>query len=219
MKHSSKPAAFTLIELLVVISIIALLIAMLLPALGAAREAAKASQCLSSARQMGFAVQVYADEYKGRFLETPNVYRCPSDPAPVNVTSAYNWSAPGAATAAGLSYMYNGGYDRTVAWRKRDAMVNPSNLRLIGDRGDGNAHNGSYNFESDGNWQSHFPFTRHLGGSVNFTYFDGHGGAAEGAEAPTDSPLWTKPAGGWPSAVTDFTRVWDQLYQFSAKVQ
>lgn len=54
--------AFTLIELLVVISIIALLIAILLPALAQARSTARAASCLSSMRQIGLGLFMYAEE-------------------------------------------------------------------------------------------------------------------------------------------------------------
>lgn len=60
--------AFTLIELLVVISIIALLIAILLPTLSSAREAAQRVQGLSNQQQIGRAQHVYAADNKGQLL-------------------------------------------------------------------------------------------------------------------------------------------------------
>jgi prepilin-type N-terminal cleavage/methylation domain-containing protein/prepilin-type processing-associated H-X9-DG protein len=106
---------FTLVELLVVVGIIAVLIAMLMPALGRARETARRVNCMSNLRQLATAWLAYAQANKGQLVPAennaaawadagntddavvagllypwvpdPRVYRCPNDPVQKNERS------------------------------------------------------------------------------------------------------------------------------------
>jgi prepilin-type N-terminal cleavage/methylation domain-containing protein len=95
--QAHRHRGFTLVELLVVIAVIAGLAALLLPALGSAKLAGQKAACLSNLRQIGLAVQSYADESEGLipygpkappFTSPSSFY--PSTGAPTSLLSLQN---------------------------------------------------------------------------------------------------------------------------------
>ena len=99
-----RSRAFTLVELLVVIGIIALLITILLPALGQAKRKAQAVACMSNIKQIYTAMQMFAQDNKGQLPRPYLVGECamssPTDPAQPTVFAkvcAWSQRAPGAA--------------------------------------------------------------------------------------------------------------------------
>lgn len=111
-RSRANRSAFTLIELLVVIAIIALLISMLLPSLGKAREAARSLVCKSMLRSMGQAQTIYGGSNKeyyagyhssGEAADIVNGANLAFDKSPSTPTSIFDWISPSMGDSAGLS--------------------------------------------------------------------------------------------------------------------
>ncbi len=101
MRNIPTRVAFTLVELLVVIGIIAVLISILLPALGRARQSADALKCQSNLRQLGLATAQYVGAYKNT-LPYPTTTFGP-DALWYNALDPYLGAKPGRTGATGVA--------------------------------------------------------------------------------------------------------------------
>ncbi|MBU4488461.1 MAG: prepilin-type N-terminal cleavage/methylation domain-containing protein [Candidatus Omnitrophica bacterium] len=173
LKFSTHKQAFTLIELLVVIAIIGVIAALLVPALGRARESARTAMCANNLRQIGLAMHMYADDnnsslppyaigadywfatFLSSYLDNQSVFKCP------NYKNYISYSANR------QSY----GYNYHISNYDINRIRTPSQCILVSASSQIGVFDGIYIIRVAPTLL--IPIARHSGG-VNICFVDGH---------------------------------------------
>ena len=114
-RHTSRKSGFTLVELLVVIAIIGILVALLLPAVSAAREAARKMSCSNNLKQLGLALRTYHNTYSA-----------------LPFTGWYTWNNQSNSGQRGLNGTHGSAFVKLLPFMEQDPLYSTLNFRDIG---------------------------------------------------------------------------------------
>jgi len=144
-RHTNRKSGFTLVELLVVIAIIGILVALLLPAVSAAREAARKMSCSNNLKQLGLAIRTYHNTYNS-----------------MPFSGMYFWGRQSNNGQTWTNSSHGSGLVKLLPFMENDPLYNQLNFHDIGTRGS--------KWGGWGGWAAAFD-TRAIAGNAKGKYF------------------------------------------------